>query len=197
LANRIIKAIKGQPYNGYALVNIRGADTKIYTRESEKLVALILEMVAKQLSEAVSGEFDLVPIPNSSSTSNDNSEFRTLTHARAVAAFIGQRVSAVPALRWKAAKVPAHEGGIRDPQALFENLSVAKVPTKRVVLFDDVLTTGGQMIACYRRLAKSGRPPMLGMVIGRTTHTQKDNPIDWHAEDIETEERSFDLSKFL
>lgn len=196
-ANRIIKAVKGEPFNGYFKIKIGGKWTTFEQSNVEQFMPTLFRAVANKIGDLVKGEFALVPIPNSSATINDGADFRTFEHARAIAAIIGGRATAVPALRWNEAKIPAHEGGTRDPQAHFDNLRVVQKLTRPVVLFDDVLTTGGQMIASYRRLAKSGAAPVLGAVIGRATKEQKESALGWHGEDLETEDMPFDLNEFL
>lgn len=186
--NKIIKAVKGEPINGYFQFKIGGQKKKFDQLNVSEFMPVLFCAVAKKLGKLLSGKFDLVPIPNSSATIKDEADFKTWAHARAVAEAIGSRAAVVPALRWKQVKDRAHDGGTRDPQIHFENLCVAQKPTNPVVLFDDVLTTGGQMIASYRRLAESRVMPVLGIVIGRATKEQKEPAIGWHEEKIETEE---------
>ena len=66
-----------------------------------------------------------------------------------------------------------------------------------VVLFDDVLTTGSQMIGACRRFAKVGMAPSLAFVVGRTTHEQHEKMIGWEKEQLETERARIDLRALL
>jgi hypothetical protein len=60
-------------------------------------------------------------------------------------------------------------------------------PSLQLVLFDDVMTSGNQMIGSYRGLAASGIKPIRAVAIGRTVHEQKNPMIEWREEEIETE----------
>jgi hypothetical protein len=118
------------------------------------------QAVATKLNELVQGEFNIVPIPNSSATIKDKAEFKTLAHARAVAEVVGARATAVPSLRWKTAKTPLIKAARATPKFTSRFYRLQK-PSDQVAFFDDVMTSGSQMIGSYRRLAASGIEPIL------------------------------------
>lgn len=143
------------------------------------------------------GKFTLVPIPNSGATvANKGSSFRSLELAEKLATFTDGNASVVPALRWKQERTPAHRGGSRDPQVHFENLAIVEDVTGPVVLFDDVITTGSQLIGSYRRLANPKREITTAVVIGRATKEQHTRVIGWTETELIVDEPPLDLGLF-
>ena len=85
------------------------------------------------------------------------------------------------------AKQKSHQGGTRDPHQHFANLEVVEWPTRPFVIYDDVITTGSQMIASCWRLSSAGLDPTLGVAIGRAVKEQKMPSLGWYCEAMETE----------
>lgn len=196
-AFKIVKAIKGNPIKGYFLLKINGKEKRFEQSNIQEFLPILFKTVGAKLSQSTQGPIDVVPIPNSTAIAANQDDFKTWAHAREICGAAGDRFQVVPAIRWKEAKQPAHEGGSRDPQVHLQNMKLVLKPTRPVVLFDDVMTTGSQMIAAYRLLEKQGIVPAMGIVIGRTTKEQKVPAIGWHQEDLETAEISINWSEFF
>lgn len=179
-ASKIKKIIKGEDINGFVNVKIGGGSRRFNNTNKEDFLPAAYATMANKIAQEVEGEFSIIPIPNSVATVADREDFRTAMMARAIAERIGERASVVPALRWKAAHDPAHKiGGPRDPQIHFANLVKVEEVEGRVVLFDDVLTTGSQMIGATRRLARSAIRPELGFTICRAVKEQLPKMLGW------------------
>src|SRR5579863_6818688 len=191
----IVKIVKGQPFNGYFEITVGGKKRRFDQNNGQDLLPSIYGGAAKKISTLIQGNFCIVPIPNSEATIADRASFRTLEHATGIASKVSgnNRAKALDALRWKRAKEKAHQGGGRNPDAHFDNLGITEKPDIPVVLFDDVLTTGSQLIGAYRRLAKTGIVPVAAIVVGRTTHDQHEHMIGWQQEQLETERQRVDL----
>ena len=84
----------------------------------------------------------------------------------------------------------SRKGGTRDPQMLLDNLHLKAKPAEPVVLFDDVLTTGAHLIACYRKLATAGIQPVRALALGRATREQQTKMIGWTDHYVAVEEES-------
>ena len=97
------------------------------------------------------------------------------------------------ALRWKRRLVQAHRGGPRDPAILQDNLVLVKRPDRAVVLFDDVMASGGHMVACYRRMHEEGLSPIAALVIGRATPVQQPKMLGWQEELLPVDEGPLEL----
>jgi hypothetical protein len=196
-SNKIIKTVKGHEINGYFKVRIGNNEVKYDSANCEKFLPFLFSTIASKLKNMIEGNFTIIPIPNSSATVQDGSEFRTLSHANLLAKVIGKRAVAIPALRWMSVRVPSHDGGSRDPDVHFDNLRVVHLPRTPVILFDDVLTTGSQTIASYRRLDGAGIIPTCGVVVGRAVKTQRENLIDWRKEDLVVDNDAIDWDDIL
>ncbi len=97
----------------------------------------------------------LVPIPSSDCLLCNEKVPRAFWLAQAVARRSKLAVRVFDVLRWRYAVAPSHTGGTRDPVALWHGLSVTGPAIGTVVLVDDVVTTGGHIIAAARRLASA------------------------------------------
>jgi|SRR5581483_27556 len=185
MTNKMVHAVKGDAIKGYFDVSVNAKGRRYRQENIDEFIAIMMNTVAGKLRTLINSEFSLVPIPNSEVTPGTKDEFRTLSHARRIAKIIGTRAQAVPALRWKQPKASARRGGTRDPQVLFDNLTVVDDLKAPVILFDDVITTGAQMIASCRRLKSVGIQPAAGIVVGRATKHQWPSMIGWQEEEVD------------
>ncbi len=192
---KIKKTVKGEDIKGYFELKIGGKDRKFDNSNRDKFLPIMYNTLADFLSQEIQGNFSIVPIPNSSAIIKNRDDFRTYAMARAIAEKIGERASAVPALRWKTARDPAHKtGGFRDPQLHFANLVVVENLARPCVLFDDVLTSGSQMIGAYRRLKTVNILPVRGLTICKAVKEQMPKMIGWTDTELQVESDPFDLS---
>jgi hypothetical protein len=183
-ANRIIRAVHGLPFDGHFELQIAGKRHRFDRSNVATFLPTIYNVVAAKMAATIPGTFAIIPIPSSTSVIGSADEFSTLVAARMIARRLGHRAEAVAGLVWKTPKIPAREGGNRDPQQHFENLQVSEKPTQPIVLYDHVMRTGSQMIAAYRRLLKDATAPVAGFVLGRTVRFQREKVIGWTAEDF-------------
>jgi hypothetical protein len=197
VARNIVKIVKGEPFNGYVSLKIGGKNRRFNQHNGQTLLPALYGGIARKIASTIAGEITIVPIPNSEAVVGDGSDFRTFEHARGIAKATGSRATAIDLLRWRQAKNKAHQGGGRNPRSHFEDLRVTGKATGQIVLFDDVMTTGSQMIGAYRRLAKDAAAPTCAFVIGRTTHDQVDNMIGWRPEELEITEQPPSLDGIL
>jgi hypothetical protein len=90
-----------------------------------------------------------------------------------------QEVTIWDGLRWSAAKVPAHQGGPRDPHYFYKHLVIEKkLPDAEIVLVDDMFTSGSHMQAINARLAEKGGKCRLGLCAGRQVTEHVERPFD-------------------
>jgi adenine/guanine phosphoribosyltransferase-like PRPP-binding protein len=70
------------------------------------------------------------------------------------------------------------EGGTRDGATLYEYLvATGDVRGHRVVLVDDMLTSGGHLRACAARLRTAGAEPVFAVCAGRADQSQVADPF--------------------
>lgn len=184
-ANKIIKCVKGEPINGYLDLRIDGKRRRFDEESRDELLEVVCRRAARRLVDGLSQRrICVVPVPNSGATIRSNTLFRTAQLAQRIVSHGGANLAMLPALRWRRALTPAHKGGTRDPGLLLDNLLLRDKPDRPVVLLDDVMTSGGHMIACYRRLVAEAKVPIAALVIGRATQMQHEKMLAWQEESL-------------
>jgi hypothetical protein len=171
-ALKFIKAIKSKPVNGYAQVPVFGQSKREFLNATTASQApdWFGRMVANGLRWSSVGAVTLVPIPNSACDSSAAQLPKAFILATAAAAHIGDKASVADVLRWKVAKVPAHQGGTRDVEKLFQNLALARnaeLPSQPIILVDDVMTSGAHLRAAAAFLRARGANVAYALCAGR------------------------------
>jgi hypothetical protein len=190
----LVKSMKQETFGGYTVVNVNGTPRRFDNTNAEELVGAVLRGFGLRLREQLQKPITLVPIPSSNMSINAKGPFRSVTLAQFVAVGYGAGATVVPAIRWDSAKNKAHlSKQYRHPGLFQPHMRLVEKPAGSIVLFDDVMTSGSQMIAAARLLAENCCPPERGFVAARATKVQHEKPIDWRAEDLEIDPESDDL----
>jgi hypothetical protein len=93
-----------------------------------------------------------------------------------------------PVLRFSEALQPAHAGGPRGREALMPFLRVTSAPPAGpLILVDDIITSGGSLLASYDALATVGRPPVAAIICGHTVSDSLLSAFGDHQKIIDTE----------
>lgn len=191
----IVRGIKKdkRDLRGYRRVRVDGRWESIEKGSEDVALRWAGERMAKAIAKHLPDEsIAIVPIPGSKETSPALvSAGRGFALANAtVDAYREGDAIAVPLLQWKKPKPRAHdEGGTRDPDAL-EKLLMAKtyhrasIGDRTIVLMDDVVTSGGSMLACrkfLRGLQHRYKLADVGYAAARTVHV-KGEPLAYKLE---------------
>jgi hypothetical protein len=92
-----------------------------------------------------------------------------------------------PVLRFSQALVAANAGGPRGREALRPYLRVSSAPPSgELILVDDIITSGGSLLASYDALAGVGRPPVAAIVCGHTVSDALLSAFGSHEKNIDT-----------
>jgi hypothetical protein len=178
---KFVHALKGHQLNKHCFVPVRGTQRKLSNENLEDAVEWFGIFGADRLAKTnIIGNIAVVPIPSSGCTVSSSVRPPARKLARAVCdSFQGARL--FDCLRWKQNLGSASkEGGPRDASVLYDNLRLmAKPPAgSRVVLIDDVLTSGGHLRACAARLKIGGAHVDLAICGGRTLYHQERRAFD-------------------
>jgi hypothetical protein len=129
----------------------------------------------------------LVPVPSKDGLFGA-AQFRSLAMLQeAVAAVPNQNWQIAPALRFNEVLQPAHAGGPRGREALRPYLNVvAPLSEGPIILVDDIVTTGGSLLASYDALNAVGRAPVAAIVCGHTVSDSLLSAFGHHQKNIDT-----------
>jgi hypothetical protein len=177
-ASKMVKALKGDPTNGYFEVEIGGKITRFDQSNVATFVQRIPRALAKMIKRHVDGVATIVPIPNSHVTGIGSPDFKTLDLANSVASASGGQFNVEPALVFKTRQIKSRKGGPRSAEHCEEAYRLASDVKGKIVLLDDVCTSGGHIIGAYRKLhAQPKREVVLACAFGRSTKEQMSAPV--------------------
>ena len=173
VASKGVKLLKGDIINGYFDINLRGTSTRITNSNATVWVDdVVPKRMAKYLKEAFPEKTTLVPIPNSNVTRIEGPDFKTLKLAAAIAVSAGSNYDVCPALVFKEQQVSSRKGGPRNPFHCEQAYKYANNPFRKVVLIDDVLTSGSHLIGATWKLKAKGIEVVGALTFGKSTGNQ-------------------------
>jgi hypothetical protein len=175
-AYKFVQALKGRPIKGTAWIGLaRGRKIRLTAQNLEVAFRVFGEWGAEQIRQTGVHCGSLVPVPSSTSTRLGlDAKGRRLAEAIAARA---PSFAYVDALFWRRAFPKAAEGGPRGRATLLANLvAAARIPSRPVILVDDVMTTGGHLQACADRLRSRGHRVVLAICAARTVHAHAEAP---------------------
>lgn len=176
----VVKSLKHETFNGYGDFRIGKENKRITSTNCEELVEPVIGTLARNLRPHIKLPVSVVPIPNSNMAVGEKGTFRNEHLASLLAKHLGPGATMVPALRWKRKRAKAHMGKeMRSPDLHEPNLVLVQKPPNPVLLFDDVLTSGSQMIAAARFLKANGCSVVFATVIAHVTKEQHDLMVKW------------------
>ena len=159
------KAVKTRTINGYCTVPSTPPE-EINQNNVVRARQLFGAYIRHTLGDETFGSAYFVPVP--SKDSFDNPEFRSFTMLRESLTNAGpDRI--IPAVSFTSPLGKASEGGPRGYSNMFPHLSVNRIPPGPIVLVDDILTSGGTMLATKDRLVQAGANVVCAVVCGKTT----------------------------
>lgn len=194
----IVRGMKQEDFNGYLEVHMKGGTKRFTSQTIDEFIAMLLPVVGEKLREDITGPISIVPIPNSGMASGVAGKFRCVELASLVAKGFGKEAEVCPAIVWDKPREKAHKKNeYRHPDLYEPHMVLAAKPAGKVVLFDDVLTSGSQMVAAARMLTKNGFPPARGLVIARATKEQVEGKtFEKHTDELKLVSDPFDFNGF-
>jgi len=160
---KIVRAIKGEPFKGYADFRIGKVSQRLDPEHRQVAVDWFVDRVTTE-TKFSNGDHLLCPIPDSQSTRSSTCPPRTLTLAQA----LSKRLPALKIWDHLRFRTPMPRR-VRDEELLFENLvCTAPVPLGYIILLDDVCTSGAHARAAQRRLRSHNASDMCAMSVART-----------------------------
>jgi len=177
-ATKFVKAIKREPFNGFADVPVAGRSVRLDTSTRDHVYDWFAEMALAAYQRPVAGCVHLVPAPGSGCTSAaavNASPIAQLCRAMA-GRFASWDVQTV--LWWRQPIQSARRGGgSRDAEYKYTMLVPPVVPRDRVgdghtwILIDDNISSGGTLRAMAKRLRDVGVVPPYAVSVSHTVHS--------------------------
>lgn len=177
-ALKFVKAIKGEPINGWAWVPFQGVRRKLNDANADNAIGWFGSLAGEYIAGlGLRGAVCLLPIPNSPCTATNGKVSRTTRLAEAIAAHLPNS-QVCDLLRWRRVLPSARKGGSRDPAVLYNNMVLTSaLPKGKVILVDDVRTTGAHLRAAAAKVIAEGGKCSLSVCAGRTVLAQEDEPF--------------------
>lgn len=187
-ASMAVKAVKGIAFNGYGYAPDHEGLQHHFTMVSRQIaVDLWVRWAVRKLQSLGEDGSVLVGFPSSTTTAADQ-DYAAVRMAQAVVAAArneGLNVTYARALYFNEPIQSAREGGSRDAAVILEKLrcTVTKA-SKRVILIDDVVTSGGHLVAATRLLRSIGAQVEIAICAGRTVNSQQPDMFEALPESI-------------
>jgi len=179
-----VQALKGRSLNMHAFVPVRGENKRLSNSNLDDAIKWFGVYVADYLKKhKIVGPFLVVPVPNSDSLATSTTKPRTRKLAKAVCDELDDGSTTVDCLRCRRNLGSASkEGGPREAEIIYRNLTVLKDVLRaalksanegtKVILVDDVTTSGGHLRACAAKLDSEGLTVNYVMCGGKTVYDQ-------------------------
>jgi hypothetical protein len=177
----IVKAVKGMPFDGYVDITVGGRQQRLDSDNPELAVAWAAERLCMHVFRMYRQEaLGIVSVPghdHSHQRQNEGGHVHRLGLSLAEA-LRGLRMTAevLSLLHWSQPVESARKGGPRDAAVLGQLLRVASVPRhQKLIILDDVVTTGGHVEAAYAALVAAGcEVADIAFVVARTVRVKGD-----------------------
>lgn len=158
-------AVKHGVMNGYLTVPWKKGPQRIEEKEAKKTRPIFGRFIAQRVN-AEYGDCGLVPVPSKDSC--DKEFFRSFQMVQeSIPDSMANPI--LPIVRFTKKLESASKGGLRGFDAVYPYLEVApKVKPGPVVLIDDIVTTGGTLLATKKRLEERGFEVRAAIICGRT-----------------------------
>jgi adenine/guanine phosphoribosyltransferase-like PRPP-binding protein len=185
-ARNIVRGLKNESFRGSSDIKVGGVVRRYDCNNIKEFVPVLMTDIGRRLKEHLAGPISIVPIPNSDMVVGATGTFRIVELAQDLARGYGPGAAVVPAIRWIKPREKAHKSNeFRSPDLYQPNMRLVENPKNQVVLFDDVMTSGSQMVASARLLTEAGFEPAFGVVGARVTRAQVEPMLIWKVEDVQ------------
>jgi hypothetical protein len=156
--------------NGYLTVPFKKGPERVEENNAKRTRAIFGLYLAEVMQDHYP-DAAMVPVPSKDSFGEGHFRSRLMVEEAKPHSLTNM---IMPIVRFNAELLPASQGGARGYDAVFPYLEVrAGVHPRAVVLVDDIVTTGGTLLATKDRLEERGFDVRAALVCGRTVTTKE------------------------
>ena len=185
-AFKFCRAVKNRNINGSLSVPLSSGAETLTNANVGRARAIFGQFIAHVIQASGLPNPVLVPIPSKDGLLT-SATFRSLGMLQEALGPTSQYRIA-PVLRFNTVLQPASQGGIRGRLALAPYLELCgPIPPGNLILVDDLLTTGGSLLATFDVLRTAGRHPALAIVCGLTVTDSLTASFGLHQKNIEVD----------
>jgi adenine/guanine phosphoribosyltransferase-like PRPP-binding protein len=149
--------------------------------------------IAQQVQKDWGSDVELVPVPSKDGIIGANS-FRTSTMLREALSTTAFKAKQLDALYWSEQLDKAHQGGSRRRGFLKNHLATnANLKGKKIVLIDDLLSTGASLLACRDFLEEQGATVVGAVTCGKTIYDLDTKAFGRQSLDLTEELSDFEM----
>lgn len=161
-------AVKNGKMNGYLTVPFKKGPERIEENNAKRAREIFGRFLAETMRDHYPNEA-MIPVPSKDSFSTAHFRSRVMLEEAKPDSMPNL---IMPIVTFTAELLPASEGGDRGFDAVYPFLGVRDaVHPRSVVLIDDIVTTGGTLLATKKRFEEKGFEVRAALVCGRTVST--------------------------
>lgn len=194
-ARSLVCGAKQEPFKGELRITIDKVPRTFRTDTIEEFVTWVMGKMGSSFRADIAGPVSFVPIPNSNVAVGSCVQGRTHALAEHVAAGHGAGSEVVSSIIWDAPRQKAHKSKeYRRPELYQPHMHYVAAPRYPVVLFDDVVTSGSQMIAAARVLRDQGVNVVHGLALAKAVSDQREGAfLKKHSDTLEIDPPVFNF----
>ncbi len=179
---------------GFSILFRNGNRVKINASNIKRARKAFGQFIATTLDkEGAPVDALLIPVPSKDGQRSAKGGYRSLWMLAEALKDQQYPGSVYDGLRWTKALPRAHEGGVHRNRAYWKQYLdvLGNVTGRKVILIDDVLSTGGTMLAAKEALEDAGAKVLFAITCGKTVYDFNSKPFKRQVIDLQNELREY------
>jgi hypothetical protein len=177
-------AVKGDRVNNKIRIKTLNTDIVFPSNDVVSFTKFIDSKMAGKITQEISGEFSIIPLPGHKVVEAFSTTFRNYETATRLARNLGDWCRVASCLHWHEEQPAQHTlSGPRNWQSRHEAMRIGTLPKCRVVLFDDVFTSGSTLLAARKHLLDAGHEVLAAFTVLKAIK-EGEPGFGWQSEEL-------------